>query len=344
MRIVSAFGKSLHMASAFFVFHLFFIMPSISNTVAADFSYNLGPGSLDVTNESPGQSARFSAEPMIPKRIVPGGLNMKIGAIWANVWATDSLYSLDYEILHSRLSVSYGVSRRLLLTADVNQRHYFGGALDGFIQGFHDLFGIEQDGRDKVPKNRTRYTFFNADGDIVIDIDDAERFDNANLSAGASYILTPGSQNFPAVNVSAAVSWNVDSPFVDHGMPLDAAIGLGFSKRWMRRWYSYHWVNYTRFGQTELGYFSLSRRGISIANAVVWEKTPTLAFVLQCLYTKGLVENIRGLVEISHESHLGLIWRLKDQQSLEAALIENVFNIDNGPDFGVHVAYSKSVK
>lgn len=42
----------------------------------------------------------------------------------------------------------------------------FAGAMDGYVQGFHDLFGIDQSGRDLVPKNDFHFFIDPPDGPL----------------------------------------------------------------------------------------------------------------------------------------------------------------------------------
>ncbi len=308
------------------------------------FDYNLGAGPLEISSESPGQSVRYSPVPGIPEKIIPGSLETSLGASWANIWTRDERYNLDYEILHTRFSLSYGVTPRLRLTAAYEKRKYFGGAMDGFLIWFHDLVGVEQDGRDEIPRNEAHYFFADTQKNVIVDSNDIEVFDNDAIQIGASYLLMPGSRFWPAINLTGTVSWGLDTPLIGSGEPVDFALGVGLSKRWARKWLTYHNFTYIRFGQNELHYFSLQDNGFSMVNAIVWEWRPNVSVPLQFMYTSGLVKDTPNLKDSSYEAHIGLKWKMKRHGQLEVALIENVINYDNSPDFGIHLNYSCSLK
>jgi len=318
-------------------------METFSSQEAA-FGYNMGPGPLEISSESPGQSVRYSPVPSIPGKIIPGSIEMSLGGSWANVWTSSDRNNLDYEILHTRFSLSYGATPRLLLTAAYEKREYFGGAMDDFLIWFHDLFSIEQDGRDTVPRNEAHYLFRDAQGHVIVDSNDIEVFDNDAIQVGGSYLLTPGSRFWPAISLNATVSRGIETPLIGSGSPVDIALGVGLSKRWARKWVSYHSFTYIRFGQDELPYFSLKNNGFSMVNAVIWEWRPAVSFPLQFMYTTGVIKDSPNLKDPSYEAHLGMKWKMKRYGRLEVALIENVINYDNSPDFGIHLNYSCILK
>ena len=269
---------------------------------------------------------------------------MSLGGSWANIWTQGKRYDLDYEILHSRLSLSYGVNHRFLFTAAFEKKNYFGGAMDGFLIAFHNLIGVEQDGRDKVKSNKAHYLFRDAQGHVIVDSTDIAVFNNNALQASVSYILTPGSRWLPAVNLSGTVSWSLNTPLMGSGEAVDTAFGVGLSKRWAKKWLTYHEVSFIYFGKNELPHFSMKNNGYSLINAVVWEWRPSISWLLQFMYTNGLIKDFPDLKDPSYEAHIGMKWQTKHDGMFEFAVIENVINYDNSPDFGVHLKYTLALK
>jgi hypothetical protein len=76
-----------------------------------------------------------------------------------------------------------------------------------------------------------RYIFYDEEGNVTVSLNRAHRFDNSNLMAGASYIVSPGSESLPALNLSAVLYRELDNPFQDDGEPLDIDLVAGISKR-----------------------------------------------------------------------------------------------------------------
>jgi len=62
------------------------------------------------------------------------------------------------------------------------------------------------------------------------------------------------------------------------------------------------------------------------------------AFIVQYLFSEGVLEDLGALADVSHEIHLGYKWRT-ERNIFELGLVENIINFDNGPDvaftFGV---------
>ena len=307
--------------------------------------YNLsGPGLLGVASQAPSQTFRFTPMPSIPDAVHPGKVDLRFGSSWVNVWSKDARYLLDYESLNSRISLAYGVNERLQLSAAFEGRNYFGGAMDNLIEGFHDLFNLYQDGRDRTPGNQTRILIRDAAGDVTYDSSDVNQLDNSSFQLSVSYLLFRGTKILPAVSLSGTLAQSVQSPLAGNGEPLDFSGGIGLSKRWAKRWYSYHTLSYTHFDQTQMAMFSMEDNGMTLTNTLAWQVRPTVALILQAMYSEGLVKDLPGLKDASQEVHMGFKWRPTKAGVLEFALIENVINYDNGPDFGVHLSYTWAPK
>jgi len=62
------------------------------------------------------------------------------------------------------------------------------------------------------------------------------------------------------------------------------------------------------------------------------------AFIVQYLFSEGVLIDLGALEDVSHEIHLGYKWRT-EKNIFEVGLVENIINFDNGPDvaftFGV---------
>jgi thiol-disulfide isomerase/thioredoxin len=112
---------------------------------------NVGYGPLSLRSQSPFQSLRLGILPRTPSTLARGEHQMRIAATWANVWANEDRqfdpengvlgpFLLDYESLDANISYAYGLSDTFQIELEYEQRWRFGGVMDGFIEGFHDLF------------------------------------------------------------------------------------------------------------------------------------------------------------------------------------------------------------
>lgn len=82
-----------------------------------------------------------------------------------NSFATDSsgteAVMLDGETYRFNLAVRYGVAPGIQIGIDIPYLAEGGGILDGFIEDFHDTFGLPQGDRTSYPRNRLLYQYSN---------------------------------------------------------------------------------------------------------------------------------------------------------------------------------------
>ena len=298
---------------------------AVKSSEQATPGYNYSHGPLRLTSQSPGQSLRLTMPPMVPEAIEPGHYRLLFGTAWTNVWAKEDRYFLDYEMLDSFVAVSYGVNDRLGLALGFNQRNYFGGAMDNSIEEFHDLFGIHQKGRDEAPHNDTRIIRYDEFGNIIEDTNDISEANNNNILFAAQFILGHGTERMPAMSVTGIARYGLDTPPSENDdKPIDIGMGIGFSKRWAARWYSYHYLSLTRYGQTELFNLELEKTAASGMTAVAWLWRPNCSILLQYMVHEGVLKDFGSMSNTAHELDLGLKWQFSDGSIMEIGFIENI--------------------
>jgi hypothetical protein len=304
--------------------------------------YNYGLGKIDLRSQSPVQTLRFTLPLLIPGDI-QAGCGLHIANTWTNVWANESEYLLDYEMSETLVTVTYGFNERFGVSLAFENRNYFGGKMDGFIQGFHDMFGISQDGRDDVSKDRKVIQRFDPKTGQMLSERSAEDLENNGMVFLINYTLTHGTEIWPSANVFGAVRYGLSCADLcrdDH--PVDAGFGVGLAKRWSKKWYTYASLGYTHYesrdpcepapGVTPLDFENNAFTGLFVLS---WHYTPSFAILAQYLYSGPSIKHIDGLDEASHEVHLGFKWET-NYGMIEFALIENVITMSNSPDFGLH--------
>ncbi len=72
---------------------------------------------------------------------------------------------------------------------------------------------------------------------------------------------------------------------------------------------------------------------------LAWNYTPDFAIIVQYLYSGSDIKNLQGVDKPSHEIHMGFKWKT-GYGIMEFAFTENIINMDNSPDFGVHTAWN----
>jgi len=332
--------KGLFLAVVALICTAFPAVPGRTEELSDD--YNYGLGKIDLRSQSPAQSLRFTLPLLIPGDIQPG-CGLHIANTWTNVWAEESEYVLDYEMSETLVTVTYGFNKRFGVFLEFENRNYFGGEMDGLIQGFHDIFGIDQEGRDDVSKGRKVIQRFDPKTGQMLSETSAEDLENNAMVFLMNYTLTHGTKIWPAANVFGAVRYGLNcADLCRDNHPVDAGFGLGLAKRWSKKWYTYVSLGYTLYesrdprepapGVTPVDFEDNAFTGLFVLS---WHCTPSFSILAQYLYSGQSIKNIDGLDEASHEVHFGFKWKTK-YGMIEFALIENVISMSNSPDFGLH--------
>ncbi len=264
------------------------------------------------------------------------------GGNWTNVWAEDNRYFLDYEMLNLDAELSYGVTPKLSIALGYNYRSYFGGGMDGFIQGFHDAMDIDQQGRDEIPRNQSQMIFYDTDGNITFGRRSVSIMQNCGISLTGKYILQNGSHFWPAISLAGTIKYwtNLsDSEGIDD--PVDFGLILGLSKRWTDRWYTYFSTGLTYHLETDFLGLSFNKTILSAVLGLEWRWRPNLSLLVQYLIIEGALAGDFGqLSQPSQEVTMGFKWQFVESSVLELGVVENIINHDNSPDFGLHLVVS----
>jgi hypothetical protein len=143
-------------------------------------------------------------------RLTPKGrLSAQLGFTAASNFAIDGNGSeriaLDGETYRTNLAFRYGVAKRFEVGLDVPYVVESGGFLDGFINGFHDAFGLGAGGRDQVPHNRLLFNYTGRDGVERFNVDHANGgFGDIRLS-GAYQLYGGDPANVSAVALRGSI-------------------------------------------------------------------------------------------------------------------------------------------
>lgn len=306
---------------------------------------HVGYGPLRLKSQSPFQSLRLSLVPRTPSTLARGQIEVRTAGTWSNVFATGEKrnldFHLDYETLDASVSLGYGILDVLQLEVEFEDRSRFGGAMDGFIQGFHRAFGIDQGGRDEVPRNDFRFELRPKDGRPPVSLtkDDRGSF-SRNLLVTLQHNVTCGSATWPAFSYSVTSRFELTGGGdLQGGSPVDLGVSVAASRRF-GKFYGYLTLAVSRFGRNSFRGIELRKNQFSGLAALEWRYRPTKSFVLQYLLSEGTARDLASFSTSSKELKLGWKGEIGKGTVLEVGLIENVITLDNSPDFGVHVGLS----
>ena len=300
---------------------------------------HVGYGPIKLQSQSPFQALRLGMIPLTPSTLSKGQKEVRGAANWVNIWnVSEGEYFFDYEMLQTTLTFDYGISDTLQIGVGAEVRGRFGGAMDGFIQGFHDLFGIEQNGRDLAPKDDFTFEIDPSATrpGVTLTSDDKGIF-SQNLLVTLQHNITCGTARLPAVSyaVTARVEAG-DSHDLEGGNGFDIGASVSLSRRF-GKFYAYGTLGYSIFGRDRFHDIELRDDQLTGLLAVEWRFSPWMSFLIQYLVSEGVAEDLGEISKPSHEVTLGWKGEIKKGTVLEVGLIENVITYDNSPDFGVHL-------
>ncbi len=313
---------------------------------------HVGYGPLSVRSQSAFQSLRLGILPRTPSTLARGQHQLRLGATWANQWANDDSefdpaaeqfgdYLLDYESLDAAITYAWGVSDTIQLEAEYEQRWRFGGAMDSFIQNFHDLFGLDQSGRELVPRNQFRILLDPTEGGSAVDLgEEAEGTFARNLLLTFQHNLTCGTATLPALSYAVTGRYAVGDAGEVEGGDWDVALSVAASRRF-GKFYVYLTLGYAWYSSDSFYGIELEDTQLTILAAGEWRFNPRMSLILQILSTQGVAKDFGPFSEASNEIVIGWKWEVRQAGVLEIGLLENILIFDNSPDFGVHAAFTQ---
>lgn len=305
---------------------------------------HVGYGPLHIASQSPFQSLRLAMQPRTPSTLGKGQTEVRATGTWVNLWSLDEAagVQIDAEMLQLTATVAYGLSDTMQVEAGYERRSRFGGAMDGLIQNFHRLFGIDQGGRLDAPRNRlhTRLQPPGAEEPLIITEADRGVFAEG-LDLTFQHNLTCGTRHLPAISYSFTARIDTANELDSTKLGgLDLAASIAFSRQ-LGRLYGYLTLGWTYFGDDRMGPMVLRSNQRSLMAALEWPVAPRHALLFHYLATEGMVDGFGPFDNASDEITLGWKWEFHPHTVLEVGLIENIISFGNSPDFGIHMGLSR---
>lgn len=294
-----------------------------------------GFGPLMVRSESPIQALRLTPMPRAPVIPASGQQELRAAANVSSIWIKDADYFLDLHLADMRIALLWGLTGSWAVEMAINERRVVNAHLDNITVAFHDIFGIDQNGRDEVPMNDTRISF----PTYGIELGDRYRKAFSRAIEGA-LIKKVANQDgrWPAVAISASIRYEMleDGPVPQGSMDYSVEVNLG--KR-LGKNFVYGSLGYTYFDTSH--FFSMPLKDTQRTGMLAYERHvgKNSALVVQYLYGEGVAIDLGELSDASHEIIFGYKW-LRSKVLWEFALTENIINFNNSPDFGLTAGFS----
>lgn len=332
---------------------VFFLMMAFPDTAPAD---GLGPFYLPVV----GLSEVFRETPAFvsPWDHEAGRIKLTMAARWLNVWAfhveADGRYDwetdpenfpfaygsflMDMETISLTPRMSFKITETICLEASIPVIHQGGGILDGFIEGFHDAFGIDQNQRDNWERNGASMIYVAPDGDMIDMSDNLSGTFLGNVTLGGSLRVRDAG---PALSVRVLCKFptsNFKYGWRQNG--IDTTLQAAAS--WQHnRIMGYHGAGITFYGSNGADELDLKARRVSLMNTLEYAFSDDFSLIAHLVAASASADYPK-LDNPIFELTIGFKKRL-GRGVLEFGLIENMFFFDNSPDGGFHAAYSMPI-
>lgn len=346
-------------------------MLSISATAAADPAAGFfGPlRSRDLTAFG---YLRLDMRPALAVERRPGSWNLESDFAWQNTWALtpavrDYLqsrpgrrrlddadvaaimaldgedYLVDLELAEFSVTLSRQLSERLAGYLVLGAVAYGGGSFDATIEGFHEAFGMQNDGRESLPRGQVNLLFDLAGRREAI-IDGRSRSGLLDPTLGLRYSV--GALPAPwrlDLEAAAKVPWAGRRAWLSTGhTDLGVQATLAYPRRRHAFFLSTSLVHYAGAAVRGTGYHSEkllpavvtgveSRLGTRTSSVVQFYASPSV-------YDRDET----GLQELRANKYLLSIGlrHLRGRQMFVFAFTENVANFNNTPDAGLQFGWT----
>ncbi len=276
---------------------------------------------------------------------------------WVNIWAfhlesnklvehigeTDldpyrfGTFVVDMEALCLTMEACYGINDTMDVHVSIPFYTIGGGTLDGFIEGFHDLFGIDQHRRQDNGRNEARVFYIDRNQNAhLFDRDALSGTGLGDLSLYAGWLI---SDAVPLFAIHAGVKCPTHTRMIpseikgfDFYLMSSTAWDLGAARIYQGLGIIY----YTDTGLRDIRFMRL--RGTS-ATTLEYPMSDHISGIVH-LIANTPSARLPRLDEFVFEMSLGLRVAWSDCL-LDIGFIENIFWYDNSPDFGVYLGFKQ---
>lgn len=324
---IKYFVVDLQLQKIVFLLSLFLVpLMTHANTPEPYWQGTLGP--LNIRSLSPGQALRLAPMPKSPYGLPAGETEIQFNIAGASVFLqSPDLYLIDFNFTDTRMAINYGVGNGWSAELSFNDRRIVNLNLDEVVEGFHDVLGIEQNGRDEN-LSQTRVEFPLSSVNLGNELNGVF---SQTVGITVQKVLIDKSVRWPAL----ALIFNTSVETLGNGMIEEGSVDYGVQISIAQKketGYLFANLSYTKFGSEKtLDVIPLSDKQFSGMLGYEFTVNENQAFIIQYLFSEGVLEELGALEDVSHEIHLGYKWRT-ESNIFEAGLVENIVNFDNGPD------------
>ena len=243
----------------------------------------------------------------------------------------------DFERTRLSLGFEYGLANGLSAGVEIPFLINSGGFLDGLIEGWHDVFGLPQGGRDDAPQDRFMISYQGGNDSLGLDQKDQGIGD-------VSLFLDKQLIDQSDKKIKAGVKLKLPSGD-EQQLFGSAGYGLSINLNGINRLHSnWHLFGAMGFNYLEEGDVLPARQERFVATATAgigWRINPNFNLSAQLNFNSKVYDKT-DLDAVSAQAgvlNLSMGYRLSDKATLNFGFSEDVINKDGAPDFAVNLRF-----
>jgi len=186
---------------------------------------------------------------------LPGAGSGNIGATlnWSNIATTDTTdrrsYTLDGEVFEVRVQAEHAVGERYAVQGQLAWRQLSGGSLDSLVESWHDLFGMPNGSRGRLPEDALLVEYRAGESTLLRVEDDSSGLADLPLSVG--YQLTASERGAVGTWLTLKVPTGRAEDLTGSGA-VDVALSLAGERQLSDRWQLFGQANVAWLGQGDV--------------------------------------------------------------------------------------------
>jgi len=297
-------------------------------------------GPMHFTGQTPLQTMRLDIVPTRHKLLGYGETELSLYNSWTNRWNNSPEFLVDVEIIQNIFEFSIGLGNSTEAGFSLPVITRTGGHLDRFIMDFHNVFRLEQAGRDQYPTNDMSFRFYSDDtGEWTVLLDENDqRTILGDLSLFSRTQIYHGQGWLKSMMLTVLFRFPTSNDRTYYGSAgTDAAISLA-SFHHLRPFYIYTTAGYGMFGSGSIPGADLRSYQWTLFGAVEWPITGNYSLIIQEMSNSGVAKTYYDFNRPTHELVIGAKHYLTSRLMLEYGVMENLFNFENSVDLGFNFA------
>ena len=291
-------------------------------------------GPLYVQAQAPLQAQAYTPQ-LRSGRVFSGRrLQLHFTGTASSVWAESSEYFMDY--YHNEFNFGATVAIATGWEWEINIQHGYAGnnGLDSITIAFHDLFGIDQNGRDEVPEDQ----FVITSEEYGVDVTDFknEIFSNA-VANYLGYQIYQDEQHAVSAGYGISYDYVSSGPFKKSRWEHIGQLNYTYSSTPLHTFHATFGLGYSHDNATPGG-LPLNDWSAMLGGGYQWRPWQRHALLLEYHLFQGEAANEPNFSEVAHEILLGYRYHFR-HAALEFSAIENARNMDNSTDISFSLGY-----